>query len=73
MVGFTDCTPVQEETFEALFGGHDVTVKSQTGTGKTAAFLISLFQILTEARKAQPKLREQVLILAPTRGAGRSN
>ena len=67
--GFTDCTPVQAETFEALFKGHDATVKSQTGTGKTAAFLISLFQIILEKRKSQAadQQREQVLILAPTR------
>lgn len=65
--GFTHCTPVQEETFEALFNGHDVTVKSQTGTGKTAAFLISLFQLLLENPSQDSSERKQVLVLAPTR------
>ena len=67
--GFTDCTPVQEETFTAIFKGHDVTVKSQTGTGKTAAFLISLFQILRNKKHSQESSsqKEQVLIVAPTR------
>ncbi|AHC15840.1 DEAD/DEAH box helicase [Salinispira pacifica] len=70
--GFTECTPVQEETFSAVFNGRDVTVKSQTGTGKTAAFLISIFQTLMESRQAsqangQEPEQEQVLILAPTR------
>lgn len=70
--GFQECTPVQEETFSAVFNGRDVTVKSQTGTGKTAAFLISIFQTLMESRQAsqangQDPEQEQVLILAPTR------
>ena len=67
VAGFTHCTPVQEETFEALFGGHDVTVKSQTGTGKTAAFLIALFQLLLDDRKSTSDMRGKVLVLAPTR------
>jgi ATP-dependent RNA helicase RhlB len=71
--GFEACTPVQEQTFEAIFNGRDVTVKSQTGTGKTAAFLISLFQTLLESRQARELNGEgdqggdQVLVLAPTR------
>ena len=61
--GFTDCLPVQEMTFVHTFNGRDVYVQSQTGTGKTAAFLISIFhQILKDE-----KIKKRALIVAPTR------
>jgi ATP-dependent RNA helicase RhlB len=40
---FQYCTPVQAETLAKSLTGEDVTVQAQTGTGKTAAFLISIF------------------------------
>ena len=43
-MGFTDLTPVQEKTLAFSLTGQDVAVQSQTGTGKTAAFLITIFQ-----------------------------
>jgi ATP-dependent RNA helicase RhlB len=65
-VGFTDLTPVQEESIPLALAGHDVTGKAQTGTGKTAAFLISLFtRMLRNPRKTGSNPR--ALILAPTR------
>ncbi|MDY6847851.1 MAG: DEAD/DEAH box helicase [Thermodesulfobacteriota bacterium] len=65
-VGFTDLTPVQEESIPLALAGHDVTGKAQTGTGKTAAFLISLFtRMLRNPRKTGSHPR--ALILAPTR------
>ena len=42
--GYTDMTPVQEKTLDITLRGGDVAVQSQTGTGKTAAFLITLFE-----------------------------
>ena len=42
--GFELCTEVQEETFKHTLAGKDVFVQSQTGTGKTAAFLITILQ-----------------------------
>ena len=42
-VGFTVCTPVQEAVIPRAVRGEDVAAQAQTGTGKTAAFLISLF------------------------------
>jgi len=42
--GFSTLMPVQEETFVYTLEGKDVTVQSQTGTGKTAAFLVTIFQ-----------------------------
>ncbi|MFP3960493.1 MAG: DEAD/DEAH box helicase, partial [Spirochaetaceae bacterium] len=58
------CTPVQERTFEHTLGGRDVTVQSQTGTGKTAAFLITIFELLSRDERFQGR---QAYIVAPTR------
>jgi ATP-dependent RNA helicase RhlB len=60
--GFKECLPVQEETFFQTLKGKDVCVQSQTGTGKTAAFLISIFHAL----KGEMRNRK-CLIIAPTR------
>jgi ATP-dependent RNA helicase RhlB len=60
--GFKECLPVQEKTFCHTLAGEDVCVQSQTGTGKTAAFLISIFQAMTRER-----LNKKCLIIAPTR------
>ncbi len=65
-VGFTELTPVQEESIPLALGGQDVAAQAQTGTGKTAAFLISLF---TRLLKNGPRKgsNPRALILAPTR------
>ena len=61
---YIDCMPVQEQVLLQAFGGQDLYVQSQTGTGKTAAFLILIFQrLLTEDLLAGKK----ALIMAPTR------
>ena len=63
-LGFTHCTPVQEQTFVYSLIGADVAVQSQTGTGKTAAFLISIFQLFREQRSLDDCI---ALVVAPTR------
>lgn len=63
-LGFTRCTPVQEQTFVYSLIGADVAVQSQTGTGKTAAFLVSIFQLFLEQRSLDDSI---ALIVAPTR------
>jgi ATP-dependent RNA helicase RhlB len=62
-MGFTKLTPVQEKTLAITLTGLDAAVQSQTGTGKTAAFLITIFQgqLVAEAG------RRKALIIAPTR------
>jgi len=60
--GFTECLPVQEKTFCHTLQGRDVCVQSQTGTGKTAAFLISIFHSLSGEKR-----NKKCLIIAPTR------
>lgn len=68
-LGFTRCTPIQSDILPAALAGRDASGRAQTGTGKTAAFLIALFarllnNPLNEKRK---KGAPRVLILAPTR------
>ncbi len=62
--GYTDCMPVQEAVFGHSFSGRDILAQSQTGTGKTAAFLVSIFNRITKDPEWQ---RRKALILAPTR------
>ena len=64
--GFTDCTPIQEKTLPISLSGVDVAGQAQTGTGKTAAFLITLFAKLVNQSSGTPQ-RPRALILAPTR------
>lgn len=61
---FTELTPVQEQTLTVTLRGGDAAVQSQTGTGKTAAFLITLFERLL-AHGDSP--RNKALVIAPTR------
>ncbi|GAB1482977.1 hypothetical protein MASR2M78_17930 [Treponema sp.] len=62
--GFTSCMPVQEQVLKNAFSGHDLYVQSQTGTGKTAAYLIAIFQRLL----SEPLLGgKKALIMVPTR------
>jgi ATP-dependent RNA helicase RhlB len=65
-VGFTKLTPVQSESIPLALDGKDVAAQAQTGTGKTAAFLIALFTRLLAQPKASSK-NPRALILAPTR------
>jgi len=59
--GYTDPTPIQEQAIPPILKGEDLLGIAQTGSGKTAAFLIPLINKLANNRD------EQVLILAPTR------
>ena len=58
---FSVCTPVQEATFRHSLVGRDVCAQSQTGTGKTAAFLITIFKNLKERKGSK------AMIIVPTR------
>jgi ATP-dependent RNA helicase RhlB len=66
--GFVDCTPIQSRTLPLALARKDVAGQAQTGTGKTAAYLIALYQYLENVAPLpvqQPGPR--ALILAPTR------
>ncbi len=62
--GFTECTPVQEKTYKYSLKGKDVYVQSQTGTGKTAAFLLTIYKNFKNPKFG---FNKKALIIAPTR------
>jgi len=66
---FTQCSPIQEKSLPFSLSGHDVMGKAQTGTGKTAAFLIATFEALL--RNPAPEERylgePRAVVLSPTR------
>lgn len=68
-IGFEFCTPVQAETLKFSLNDKDVTGQAQTGTGKTAAFLVAVMQRLlsTKAEGGTKPGNIGCLILAPTR------
>jgi ATP-dependent RNA helicase RhlB len=65
--GFTDCTPVQALTLPVALEGRDIAAQAQTGTGKTAAFLIAMFSRMLELPSPGRGLSPRALIIAPTR------
>lgn len=65
--GFTQCTPIQAETLPLALAGKDIAGQAQTGSGKTAAFLIPLFVRLLNMRRPTLPGAPRALILAPTR------
>ncbi|MCF7854358.1 MAG: DEAD/DEAH box helicase [Candidatus Pacebacteria bacterium] len=67
-LGFVHCTPVQKQTLPTALAGRDVTAMAQTGTGKTAAFLITIIQrTLNGDRGPRHAGTPMGLVLAPTR------
>src|ERR1700733_12350554 len=67
--GFVNCTPIQAQTLPIALAGRDVAGQAQTGTGKTAAFLVALYQSLLTRPPAATRSKTSVraLIVAPTR------
>ncbi len=68
-LGFQYCTPIQAEILPSTLAGRDASGRAQTGTGKTAAFLITVIDRLV--KNPAPSQRKpgtpRVLVLAPTR------
>lgn len=62
--GYVSCTPVQEEVIKASQDGSDLYVQSQTGTGKTAAYLVAVINEMITKEEAKGK---KLLVLVPTR------
>ncbi len=66
--GFNNCTPIQEKVFPLSLKGKDVAAQAQTGTGKTAAFLITILaRLLTTERPKHRGSCPRAFIIAPTR------
>ncbi|MHB8881386.1 MAG: DEAD/DEAH box helicase [Thermodesulfovibrionales bacterium] len=65
--GFTECTPVQAITLPAALQGRDITAQAQTGTGKTAAFLVAVFSRMLSMPAHDQGNSPRALVIAPTR------
>ena len=66
--GYTQPTPIQEQSIPTLLKGKDLLGSAQTGTGKTAAFTIPILQHLVEEKQNSKKHRKiKALIITPTR------
>ncbi len=68
-LGFTRATPIQAQTLPVALAGRDVAGQAQTGTGKTAAFLIALFnRLLNDPGAAnRPVNAPRAIVISPTR------
>lgn len=65
IMNFYECTPVQERAIPLVLQNRDLLASAQTGTGKTAAYLLPLLEHLSRGRGLENKVN--VLILVPTR------
>src|SRR3984893_16328170 len=68
-LGYIRCTPIQAQPLPVALAGRDVAGQAQTGTGKTAAFLIALFnRLLTDVPAGKPwGNAPRAIVIAPTR------
>lgn len=64
--GYTEPSPIQAAAIPEVLAGHDLMASAQTGTGKTAAFILPALQYLTEPSQSKSK-GPRILVLTPTR------
>lgn len=64
--GYTEPTPIQSAAIPKILSGSDVIGIAQTGTGKTAAFVLPMLQLLSSRPPAGPR-KIRALVIAPTR------
>lgn len=62
---FDECTPIQERCIPEILDGHDIIGVAQTGTGKTAAYLLPILSLLDDG--GYPKDAINCIIMSPTR------
>ena len=64
---FRYCTPIQEKSLPEVLAGHDLIGKANTGTGKSAVFLVAILaRLMRDGREGKGK-RPRALVIAPTR------
>lgn len=66
---FEQATPIQEKVIPLILDSKDIMAKAQTGTGKSASFILPILQLLSEKKEKDDykKARIRVLVLTPTR------
>lgn len=64
--GYTEPTPIQAQAIPELLAGHDLMASAQTGTGKTAAFILPALSLLQEVHSSKSR-GPRILVLTPTR------
>ena len=64
-MNFTECTPIQEHAIPVILEGRDMIGVAQTGTGKTAAFLLPILSKLSDG--GYPEKAINCIIMSPTR------
>lgn len=62
---FEECTPIQEQSMPVIMDGHDLIAVAQTGTGKTAAYLLPVLNRLADGELAEDTVN--CIVMAPTR------
>ena len=65
IMNFVECTPIQERAIPLVLEGRDLLASAQTGTGKTAAYLLPVLELLS--RGGSPENKVNALVLVPTR------
>jgi ATP-dependent RNA helicase RhlB len=66
--GFERCTPIQADTLPLALAGKDVAGQARTGTGKTAAFLLAIFNnLLADESPESARHHPRAIVIAPTR------
>jgi superfamily II DNA/RNA helicase len=65
--GYTQATPIQEKVIPQVLNKLDLVVRAQTGSGKSASFVLPLLQMWSKERDNAKKGKIKILVLAPTR------
>jgi ATP-dependent RNA helicase RhlE len=65
--GYSEPSPIQKKAIPKVLDGHDLLAAAQTGTGKTAAFVLPLLQLFLEFPAPREKKQVRALVLTPTR------
>ncbi|MDE6525693.1 MAG: DEAD/DEAH box helicase [Muribaculaceae bacterium] len=63
-MNFEECTPIQEQAIDIILDGYDLIACAQTGTGKTAAYVLPVIDLLAERQPEHRKVR--AIVMVPT-------